>query len=211
MTRALLIVDVQNDFCEGGPLATPRGSEVASLISGYLQTHQAAYEVIVMAQDWHVDPGDHFSETPDFQDSWPVHCVAETQGAALHPDLETDYVSAYFRKGEHEAAYSGFEGLLAPEESVMPGEHEPGETAEGTLKVSLDDWLQEQEVTDVDVVGIATDYCVRATALDAIDAGYDTRVLLDLTASIHDDSAEEAVEEMEDAGVEVIESASVGR
>ncbi|WP_129658020.1 isochorismatase family protein [Rothia uropygialis] len=211
MTRALIIVDVQNDFCAGGPLETRRGSEVASLISGYLQTHHAAYDVVVTTQDWHIDPGAHFSDKPDFKDSWPVHCIADTAGSALHPDLETDYVEAYFRKGEYEAAYSGFEGLLAPEESVMTGEHEPGQMPEDTLKVSLDDWLQEQDVTDVDIVGIATDYCVRATALDAVDAGYETRVLVDLTAPVAEDSAEAAIEELEDAGVDVIDSSSVGR
>ncbi|WP_129359870.1 MULTISPECIES: isochorismatase family protein [Micrococcaceae] len=211
MTRALIIVDVQNDFCTGGPLETGRGSEVASLISGYLQTHHAAYDVVVTTQDWHIDPGAHFSDKPDFKNSWPVHCIADTAGSALHPDLETDYVEAYFRKGEYEAAYSGFEGLLAPEESVMTGEHEPGQMPEDTLKVSLDDWLQEQDVTDVDIVGIATDYCVRATALDAVDAGYETRVLVDLTAPVAEDSAEAAIEELEDAGVDVIDSSSVGR
>lgn len=211
MTRALIIVDVQNDFCPGGPLETRRGGEVASLVSEYLQTHHAAYDVVITTQDWHVDPGEHFSSTPDFKESWPVHCVADSSGAALHPDLETDAVDAYFRKGEYEAAYSGFEGLLAPEESVMTGDHEPGQMPEDTLKISLDDWLQEQEVTDVDVVGIATDYCVRATALDAVDAGYETRVLIDLTASVAEDSEQDAIHDMEDAGIEIIESSSVGR
>ncbi|MCT1368243.1 isochorismatase family protein [uncultured Kocuria sp.] len=211
MARALLIVDVQNDFCRGGALATDRGDDVAAEISAYLLTHHAAYDVVVTTQDWHIDPGTHFSENPDFTNSWPVHCVANSSGAAFHPDLDMDYVDAMFRKGEYEAAYSGFEGLLAPEDSVMTGEHEPGHMPEDTLKVSLDDWLQEQDVTDVDVVGIATDYCVRATALDAADAGYETRVLVDLTSAVADETAETAVAELEDAGIQVIESTSVGR
>lgn len=211
MTRALIIVDVQNDFCPGGSLATARGAEVATEVSEFLQTHGAAYDVVAVTQDWHVDPGEHFSETPDFRDSWPVHCVAGSQGAELHEDLDTDAVDAWFRKGAYEAAYSGFEGLLVPEEAVATGEYEPGQAAQDTLKVSLDDWLQEQDVTAVDVVGIATEHCVRATAADAVDAGYETRVLVDLTAAVDEDRVEEAVQALEDADVEVIESAAVGR
>ncbi|WP_237200410.1 isochorismatase family protein [Rothia nasimurium] len=206
MSKALIIVDVQNDFCEGGSLATERGAEVAALISEYVENHHGDYEAIVATQDWHVDPGTHFSENPDFKDSWPVHCKAESQGAELHEDLDTDYIEAYFRKGEFEAAYSGFEGLLAPEDSVMTGEREAGAPVQDdTPKVSLDDWLAERDITDVDVVGIATDYCVKATALDAVDAGYETRVLLDLTAPVDEDALDEVSDELEDAGVTVTE------
>ncbi|WP_237220975.1 isochorismatase family protein [Rothia nasimurium] len=206
MSKALIIVDVQNDFCEGGSLATERGAEVAALISEYVENHHGDYEAIVATQDWHVDPGTHFSENPDFKDSWPVHCKAESHGAELHEDLDTDYIEAYFRKGEFEAAYSGFEGLLAPEDSVMTGEREAGAPVQDdTPKVSLDDWLAERDITDVDVVGIATDYCVKATALDAVDAGYETRVLLDLTAPVDEDALDEVSEELEDAGVTVTE------
>lgn len=206
MSKALIIVDVQNDFCAGGSLATERGAEVAALISEYVENHHGDYEAIVATQDWHVDPGTHFSENPDFKDSWPVHCKAESHGAELHEDLDTDYIEAYFRKGEFEAAYSGFEGLLAPEDSVMTGEREAGAQAQDdTPKVSLDDWLAERDITDVDVVGIATDFCVKATALDAVDAGYETRVLLDLTAPVDEDALDEVSDELEDAGVTVAE------
>lgn len=206
MSKALLIVDVQKDFCAGGTLATERGAEVAALISEYLENHYQDYEAIAATQDWHISPGDHFSDQPDFKDSWPVHCQAETPGAELHEDLDTDYIQAYFRKGAYEAAYSGFEGLLAPEDSVMTGEREAGAPAvEEGPKVSLDDWLAQQGIEDVDVVGIASDYCVKATALDAVEAGYETRVLLDLTAPVHEDSLEELVDELEDAGVTVAE------
>lgn len=206
MAKALIIVDVQNDFCEGGTLATERGAEVAALISEYVENNHGSYEAIVATQDWHISPGEHFSETPDFKVSWPRHCVAETEGAETHPDLDTDYIEAFFRKGAFEAAYSGFEGLLAPENSVMTGEREAGEQGQDdTPKVSLDDWLQEREITDLDVVGIATDFCVKATALDAVDAGYETRVLLDLTAPVDEDGLGDTVDELEDAGVTVTE------
>lgn len=206
MPKALIIVDVQNDFCDGGSLATESGAEVAALISEYVENHHTDYEAIVATQDWHVDPGSHFSDTPDYKNSWPVHCKAESFGAELHPDLDTDYITAYFRKGEFEAAYSGFEGLLAPEDTVMTGERDANApVAQDTPKVSLDDWLQEQEITDVDIVGIATDFCVRATALDAMDAGYETRVLTDLTAPVSDEGFETALEDFEDAGIETVE------
>lgn len=206
MPKALIIVDVQNDFCEGGSLATERGAEVAALISEYVETRHGDYEAIVATLDWHVNPGDHFSDTPDYKTSWPRHCVAESRGADTHENLDTDYIEAFFRKGAFEAAYSGFEGLLAPENSVMTGEREAGAAVEDeTPKLALDDWLQEHEITDVDVVGIATDFCVKATALDAVDAGYETRVLLDLTAPVSEEGQDDAVDELEDAGVTVTE------
>lgn len=204
MAKALIIVDVQNDFCAGGALATDRGAKVASLISEYVEDNHHRYEAVVATQDWHIDPGAHFSDTPDFMDSWPVHCVANTEGAEIHPNLDTDYIEAYFRKGRYEAAYSGFEGLQAPEESVMTGEHEPGATLDDEgPKTPLADWLDEHEIQDVDIVGIATDYCVLATAKDAVDAGYETRVLIDLTAPVHENKLDEVIAEMEDEGITV--------
>lgn len=204
MAKALIIVDVQNVFCAGGALATDRGAKVAALISEYVEDNHHRYEAVVATQDWHIDPGAHFSDTPDFVDSWPVHCVANTEGAEIHPNLDTDYIEAYFRKGRYEAAYSGFEGLQAPEESVMTGEHEPGATLDDEgPKTPLADWLDEHEIQDVDIVGIATDYCVLATAKDAVDAGYETRVLIDLTAPVHEDKLDEVIAEMEDEGITV--------
>ena len=204
MAKALIIVDVQNDFCAGGALATDRGAKVASLISEYVEDNHHRYEAVVATQDWHIDPGAHFSDTPDFVDSWPVHCVANTEGAEIHPNLDTDYIEAYFRKGRDEAAYSGFEGLQAPEESVMTGEHEPGATLDDEgPKTPLADWLDEREIQDVDIVGIATDYCVLATAKDAVDAGYETCVLIDLTAPVHEDKLDEVITKMEDEGITV--------
>ena len=204
MAKALIIVDVQNDFCAGGALATDRGAKVAALISEYVEDNHHRYEAVVATQDWHIDPGAHFSDTPDFVDSWPVHCVANTEGAEIHPNLDTDYIEAYFRKGRYEAAYSGFEGLQAPEESVMTGEHEPGATLDDEgPKTPLADWLDEREIQDVDIVGIATDYCVLATAKDAVDAGYETCVLIDLTAPVHEDKLDEVIAEMEDECITV--------
>ena len=209
MSRALIIVDVQNDFCEGGSLAVPGGAAVAGAISEYLDAHHSEFDHVVATQDWHIDPGSHFSDTPDYKESWPRHCVAGTRGAELHPDLDMEYVDAYFRKGQFAAAYSGFEGLLAPEDAVPTGERQPGGLpgAQAQLEadedaIGLDDWLQSHDVEDVVVVGIATDYCVKATALDAVQAGYGVTVVRSLTAGIAED-LEDAVAEMELGGADV--------
>jgi nicotinamidase/pyrazinamidase len=181
--RALVIVDVQNDFCEGGSLAVTGGAAVARTITDYLAGPDGArYDHVVATQDFHVDPGSHFSAEPDFDTSWPVHCVAGSPGAQFHPDLGTGPVEAIFRKGEHAAAYSGFEGR-----------NEAGET--------LLSWLSERGVTDIDVTGIATDYCVRATAADAAAAGFATTVLLGLTAGVAGPTTTAAVEAMRADGI----------
>ena len=185
MSRALVIVDVQNDFCEGGNLPVVGGADIAIGINAYVEAQGDAYAYIVATKDHHVDPGAHFSEHPDFVDSWPVHCVVGTEGADFHTQLETDEIEAIFLKGAHQAAYSGFEGV----------------TAEG---IGLEDWLRERGVDTVDVVGIATDHCVRATALDAQRAGLKTRVLLDLTAGVAIPTTERAVEELRAAGVDLV-------
>ncbi|MEV5511197.1 isochorismatase family protein [Streptomyces orinoci] len=186
MHRALIIVDVQNDFCEGGSLAVAGGADVAAAITDLVGDAAVAYAHIVATRDHHIDPGDHFSDHPDYEHSWPPHCVAGTEGSGFHPNLAPVIASgaldAVFDKGAHSAAYSGFEGR---------DEH-------GT---ALADWLQERGVTWVDVVGIATDHCVRATALDAVRAGFDTEVLLDLTAGVAPATTERALVEMDRAGV----------
>ncbi|MCW5952150.1 MAG: isochorismatase family protein [Propionibacteriaceae bacterium] len=182
MSRALIVVDVQNDFCEGGSLAVGGGAAVASAISELLAGDHG-YDHVVATQDHHIDPGAHFSETPDYIDSWPVHCVVGTPGADFHPGLANRPFEAVFTKGEYAAAYSGFEGAADGE--------------------SLAEWLADHEVTEVDVVGIATDYCVRATALDAAAAGLSTRVLLDLTAAVAPERLEATLADFADAGVTV--------
>ncbi|GAB2675032.1 isochorismatase family protein [Thalassiella azotivora] len=183
--RALVVVDVQNDFCEGGSLAVAGGSAVARGVSAHLAAHAGDYAAVVTTQDWHHDPGDHFSDSPDFVATWPAHCVAGTPGADLHPDLDTSTVTAAFRKGAYAAAYSGFEGT----------------TVQDDVEVGLADWLRSRGVRAVDVVGIATDHCVRATALDAAAAGLDTTVLLDLTAGVAPDTTRSALAELRAAGV----------
>ena len=182
--RALIVVDVQNDFCEGGSLAVDGGGDVARAISRYLQDGNG-YAHVVATNDYHVDPGSHFSDEPDYASSWPRHCVVGTQGVRFHPDLDITRVEAIFRKGTHAAAYSGFEGV---DDAGTP----------------LGDWLREHDVDEVDVVGIATDYCVRATAADAARAGFATRVLLGLTAGVTPESTAKAIEEMSAAGVELV-------
>jgi nicotinamidase/pyrazinamidase len=180
VSRALIIVDVQNDFCEGGSLAVGGGAGVAAAISEALSA--GTWDHVVATKDYHIDPGAHFSDHPDYLDSWPPHCVVGTGGADFHPDLATDRIEAVFHKGQHAAAYSGFEGR----------------TEDG---VRLDDWLRQRSVTDVDVVGIATDHCVRATALDAVAAGFATTVLLDLTAGVATGTTEAALQEFRTASV----------
>ena len=206
MRTALIVVDVQNDFCEGVSLAVAGGSGVAAAISEHIEQHHGDYEAIVGTLDWHISPGSHFSEDPDFRTSWPVHCVAETEGADTHDELETDRIEAWFRKGEYEAAYSGFEGVLAPETSTPLGAVEEDDEDEDETEdpVSLDDWLRDRGIEAVDIVGLAADHCVRATGLDAADAGYETRVLLGLSAGVAAQTTQQAVQDLEEAGVEVV-------
>ena len=182
--RALIVVDVQKDFCEGGSLAVDGGAAVARGITDMLAGHD--YDHVVATMDFHIDPGEHFSETPDYRVSWPRHCVVGTPGVDFHEDLDPAAVQAVFTKGEFSAAYSGFEGT----------------DADGT---TLTDWLAQRGVNSVDVVGIATDYCVRATAIDAVAAGLRTRVLLPLCAGVAPDSTTEAVALLRARGVEVTE------
>jgi nicotinamidase/pyrazinamidase len=179
MTKAVLVIDVQNDFCEGGSLAVAGGAEVARGVTARLA--EGGYEHAVATREHHVDPGDHFSGSPDFRHSWPPHCVVGTSGVSLHPDLDTSRIEAVFDKGEYSAAYSGFEAF-----------------AEGT---SLADWLHERGVDTVEIVGIATDHCVRATALDAARLGFATEIRLDLTAGVAAASTEAALGEFRDAGI----------
>nr|MDT0662231.1 isochorismatase family protein [Micromonospora sp. DSM 115978] len=189
MGNALIIVDVQNDFCEGGSLAVAGGAAVAAAITDRLAAEPERWEHVVATRDHHIDPGAHFGDPPDFVDSWPMHCVVGTGGAELHPNLRTERIEATFHKGEWAAAYSGFEGATATEADPAGG----GE--------KLGDWLRRHGVDTVDVVGIATDHCVRATALDAAREGFATTVLLDLTAGVATASTQTALRELAEAGV----------
>lgn len=190
MARALLVVDVQPTFCEGGALPVAGGNAVAAAIASFAATHRADYDLVVTTQDWHVDPGAHFSEHPDFVDTWPPHGVAGTAEAELHPalaDLEPD---ASVKKGAYAAAYSGFEGV----------------DADGR---DLAEILRGADVTDVDVVGIAESHCVRATALDAHAAGLRTRVLTDLTVPVTPELGAAARAELAAAGIALAPSTTV--
>ncbi|MFG3140590.1 isochorismatase family protein [Streptomyces sp. NPDC048211] len=186
MHRALIVVDVQNDFCEGGSLAVAGGADVAAAITDLIGAGQPGYRHVVATRDHHIDPGGHFSQSPDFEHSWPAHCVAGTEGVGFHPNfapaVASGAIDTVFDKGAYAAAYSGFEG-----------QDENG--------VGLAEWLRDRAVTEVDVVGIATDHCVRATALDAVREGFTTHVLLDLTAGVAEATTDRALVELRDAGV----------
>jgi nicotinamidase/pyrazinamidase len=181
MTRALIVVDVQNDFCEGGALAVEGGNAVAERIADYLERDHG-YATVVATRDWHVDPGRHFAQEPDFVKTWPVHCRADTPGAAFHEALEGARFDEVFSKGQYDDGYSGFDGA---DSRTRP----------------LSAYLRALDVSDVDVVGIATDHCVRATALDAAHLGWRTRVLTDLVEGVAPDTITKALDELREAGV----------
>ncbi len=180
--RALIVVDVQPTFCEGGELAVGGGNQVADDVAAYLRSHRDRYAVVVTTQDWHVDPGTHFSDHPDFVDSWPPHGVADTPNAALHPALAGLPFDASFKKGQFDAGYSGFDGV------------EPtGRT--------LEQLLRDEGVDAVDVVGLVLSHCVKHTALDAARLGWPTRVLTDLTIPVSAEQGAQAEADLTAAGV----------
>lgn len=188
---ALIVVDVQKDFCEQGALPVAGGTAVARRISRWIRDHRTEYDMIVATRDWHVDPGAHFSQTPDYVNSWPVHCQAGSVGAQFHPALDThvDFTStldAVVSKGQYSGAYSGFEGT----------------TKDGR---TLDQVLRSRRIARLDIVGLATDYCVRATALDGRRLGYRERLLTPMCAGVSDAGEISAIEDMSDAGVQLID------
>jgi nicotinamidase/pyrazinamidase len=190
MGKALFIVDVQNDFTEGGALGVTGGDAVAAGITRLLADHAGGYDIIVASRDWHDgdnDNGGHFAKSgdPDFVDTWPVHCVAGTPGAEYDPGLDVASVTHHVKKGQGKPAYSLFEGI----------------TDDGA---SVQQLLDEHGIVDVDITGIATDYCVRASALDAIAHGRHVRVLTDLVAGVAPDSSDAALAELAHAGAELV-------
>ncbi|EFU79722.1 isochorismatase family protein [Mobiluncus curtisii] len=187
MKRALLIVDVQPTFCEGGALGVVGGNDVAERIADFVTEHEDEYEIIVTTQDWHINPGEHFSDHPDFIDTWPPHGMAGTAEAELHDAIASLPFDDSVKKGQYAAAYSGFEGV-----------NKSGDT--------LEEILRRADITDVDVVGIAESHCVKDTALDALDLGWPTRVFEDLTVPVSAELGEAAREEMAQAGVDEIPS-----
>ncbi|GAA2030200.1 isochorismatase family protein [Yaniella flava] len=207
--HALIIVDIQQDFCEGGTLAVEGGAQTAALVTEYINQCGHKFDVIATTRDWHIDPGPHFSQTPDFENTWPVHCVAGTQGAELHEDLDTESVVAEFLKGQYNDGYSGFDAVLGEPDMIrsqdgMAGPY--GATAAAAAAsddnaITLDDWLREHDVEQITIVGLATDHCVRATAVDACDAGYEVKVVTNLTAGVSEATIDAGLDEMEDVGV----------
>jgi nicotinamidase/pyrazinamidase len=190
MSRALFVVDVQNDFTEHGALGVVGGDEVAERITRFLQSHAGDYEIVVASRDWHDadnDNGGHFAAEPDFVDTWPVHCVGGTAGAEYDEGFDTSAVTHHLKKGQGKPAYSLFEGVAD----------------DGTSAAEL---LERHGIIDIDVVGLATDYCVRASALDAIENGRRVRVFTDLVAGVHPDSSGKALAEIAHAGAELVES-----
>src|SRR5690554_4186995 len=194
MTHALFIIDVQNDFTEGGALGVDGGAAVAAGITELLQKFPNRYDHVFASRDWHNgddDNGGHFATDapPDFVATWPVHCVADTPGAEYHPALGTEAVDVHVKKGQGVPAYSIFEG-----------------TADDGSTVA--DKLDELGVIDIDIAGIATDYCVRASALHAVEHGRHVRVLTDLIAGVAPETSEAALAELGHAGAELVESAA---
>ena len=189
MNKAILVVDVQNDFCEGGSLAVSGGAAVAKKISEYLKSSN--YELVVASRDWHDSDNNnsgHFADLdaePDYKTSWPIHCVANSEGANYHPNLDIDLIQAHVFKGQGAHGYSAFEGV----------------TAEGG---TLEELLKLNGIKQLDVVGIATDHCVLASALDAKKLGLAVRVISSLTAGVSTESTERAIDSLIDSGVEVL-------
>lgn len=186
MKTAFIIVDVQNDFCEGGSLAVPGGARVASMVRAHLAS--SSYDLVVATRDWHKDPGPHWAgpDGPDFVNTWPRHCEAGTPGADFHSSLGDALNGAVVvSKGAYSAAYSGFEGF-----------------DEGAL--SLESLLREAGVTDVVVCGIATDYCVKATVLDALKSGFNVTLMTNMTVGVTPESSKQAIVEMQAAGAKIV-------
>lgn len=191
MSKALLIIDVQNDFCEGGALACQGGAAVATGITEYLRASKDQYNKVIASRDWHTPNhpnGGHFpmdGSDPDYVKTWPLHCIAETSGAEYHSNLDERLIDIHIKKGQEANGYSIFDGV--------------DETGKNFAEV-----LTEEGITEVDVVGIATDYCVRASSLDAAKHGLSVRVISSLTAGVDQKSTEQAIDEMIDAGVKVV-------
>jgi nicotinamidase/pyrazinamidase len=194
MSRALFVIDVQNDFCEGGALACQGGAQVAASITAYLKSSKNDYDFVIASRDWHTPNslnGGHFptqGNEPDFVNTWPLHCIAGEPGADYHPNLDASLIDIHIKKGQGQHGYSIFEGIT-----------DSGE--------KLQELIQRLGITEVDVVGIATDYCVRASALDANNSDLQVRVITSLTAGVSAASTEAAIDELVDAGVRVAATA----
>lgn len=178
--RALLIVDVQNDFCPGGTLAVPHGDNVVSIINDLMKR----VDVVVASKDWHPEKSVHFKK-------WPLHCVQNSKGADFHPRLDSAKIQQVFLKGteDKDDGYSAFEATSADLEKV----------------------LRRKQITELYITGLATDYCVRASALDAVKKGFRTFVVTDAVEAVNvkPGDGQKSLEEMREAGVQLIVSSDM--
>jgi YfiH family protein len=203
-SRALIIVDVQPTFCEGGELAVEGGNETARRIARYVRESGSSYDFVATTQDWHIEPGEHFSATPDFVDSWPPHGVAGSVQARLHPEIEALGIGNHYKKGQYAAAYSGFEGVSLVDDVDVPS-REAVEDAREQHR-NLEDALRRHGITEVDVVGIALSHCVKETAMDANRMGLRTRVFKDLSVPVSEELGAQACEQMIAEGITIEDS-----
>jgi nicotinamidase/pyrazinamidase len=191
MTKALVLVDLQVDFCEGGALGAEGGADLVRRISNYYTLQGHKYDYVLGSKDWHIDPGDHWSEEPDFVDSWPRHCPADEEGSKFHQNLSIGFwgLDTIIYKGQYKAAYSAFEGT----------------TSRDGKGITMNKWLKDRDVEEIDFCGIAGDYCVPATAIDGAKLGYKANFLTDLTVFIHNDaeSKNKVFETLRAAGVNI--------
>ncbi|MBS6346520.1 MULTISPECIES: isochorismatase family protein [Alloscardovia] len=200
--RALIIVDVQPTFCEGGELPVQGGNAVAERIAQYVRAHREDYTFLATTQDWHIEPGNHFSKTPDFIDTWPPHGVAGSDHAALHQDIQYLGITRHFKKGQYSAAYSGFEGIEDNNNAVES--REAVEAAESAGR-TLENALRAASISEVDVCGLALSHCVKETALDARRLGFETRVLTNLSEPVSPEQGIAACDILRENGVELVE------
>ena len=205
MSKALIVVDVQPTFCEGGELGVEGGNATADKIADYVHDHAKDYAYMATTQDWHIEPGSHWSDHPDFVDTWPKHGVAGSPGAELHSKIRELGITHHFKKGQYSAAYSGFEGIEDNTDKIQSREELAAAKASG---VTLADALAQAGVDQVDVVGIAGSHCVKETALDAIKLGYQVTVFEDLTVPVSEDQGIEARKAMAQAGIRLLSSSS---
>lgn len=198
MSKALIIVDVQPTFCEGGELGVEGGNAVAERIAEYVETHRNEYSYVATTQDWHIEPGKHWSDDPDYVDTWPVHGKAGTANAGLHPAIAALGIGHHFKKGQYSPSYSGFEGLEDNTDRIPTREEVAADLTAGR---TLANALESAGITRVDVVGLAESHCVKETALDARKLGYETHVIEELTEPVSEELGVDARRQMREAGV----------
>jgi nicotinamidase/pyrazinamidase len=182
---ALIVVDPNRDFCEGGSLAVPGADLAVGNVAEHIKHLGGRYDLVITTSDWHIDPGAHFSDTPDYINSWPVHCVAGSEGAQLHWALSDVAFDEVVYKGHHAAAYSGFEGVT-----------NSGQTLAEVLNAAGIRW--------VSICGLATDYCVKATAIDALAEGLGVSLLTSLCAGITPEGTAAAQDWLVTRGVGIV-------